>query len=153
MTAGSDIENGAASSVTEMSGCSASRITSARRVGSESAAKVRSSVASEKLTIWFSIWVAPAESTPNCLLWIHRPLKRRRDHAAAMETTSLISALLGAQTGMIQLAVAARLANMDTDAGADMSASVANLVDAAQQSASSLANVADTIGTNLDVSA
>ncbi len=43
MIAGSDIANGAASALTEMSGSSASRITSARRVGSASAAKVRSS--------------------------------------------------------------------------------------------------------------
>jgi hypothetical protein len=43
MTAGSDIANGAASSLTESPGSCASRITSARRVASESAAKVRSS--------------------------------------------------------------------------------------------------------------
>ena len=49
MTAGSDIGNGAASSLTDRSGCSASRITSARRVGSESAANVRSSGAILKL--------------------------------------------------------------------------------------------------------
>jgi hypothetical protein len=55
MIAGSDTGNGAASSLTERSGCSASRITSARRVGSDSAAKVRSSEGSENLTIWFSI--------------------------------------------------------------------------------------------------
>jgi len=55
MIAGSETGNGAASSLTERSGCSASRITIARRVGSDSAAKVRSSVVSENLTIWFSI--------------------------------------------------------------------------------------------------
>jgi hypothetical protein len=42
MIAGSDTENGAASSLTDRSGSSASRITRDRRVGSESAAKVRS---------------------------------------------------------------------------------------------------------------
>ena len=42
MIAGSDTGNGAASALTEMSGSAASRITSARRVGSASAAKVRS---------------------------------------------------------------------------------------------------------------
>jgi hypothetical protein len=68
---------------------------------------------------------------------------------AAMETTSLIGALLGAQTGMIQLAVAARLARMNN---ANMSGSIAQLVSAADQSANSLASVADNIGTNLDVS-
>jgi hypothetical protein len=63
--------------------------------------------------------------------------------------TSLIAAVVGAQTGMVQLAVAARLARMDADQGA----SVAKLVDAAQQTMDSLANVAAGVGTNLDVSA
>jgi hypothetical protein len=62
---------------------------------------------------------------------------------------SLITALMGAQTGMLQLAVAARLARTDQQNGA----SVAQLIDAAQQSFDPLANVAATIGTNLDVSA
>jgi len=62
---------------------------------------------------------------------------------------SLITAILGAQTGMIQLAVAGRLARMDANQGA----SIAKLIDAANQNANSLANVAETIGTNLDVSA
>lgn len=62
---------------------------------------------------------------------------------------SLISALVGAQTGMVQLAVAARLARMN----ADNSSSVVKLIDAAQQSANSLANAAAGIGTNLNVSA
>jgi len=43
MIAGSDIANGAASSLTERPGSCASRITSERRVASDSAAKVRSS--------------------------------------------------------------------------------------------------------------
>jgi hypothetical protein len=55
MIAGSDTLNGAASSLTDASGRSASRITSARRVGSASAAKVRSSAAVESLTMWLSI--------------------------------------------------------------------------------------------------
>ncbi len=63
--------------------------------------------------------------------------------------TSLLSALVGAQTGMMQLAVAARLMRMDANQGQ----SIAKLVDAAQQSAAPLANVAAGIGTNLDVSA
>ena len=45
ITAGSDIENGRASSLTEKLCRSLRRATSARRVESESAAKVRSSVA------------------------------------------------------------------------------------------------------------
>ena len=55
MIAGSDTSNGAASSLTERSGSPANRITSARRVGSDRAAKVRSSGELRKLTIWFSI--------------------------------------------------------------------------------------------------
>jgi hypothetical protein len=62
---------------------------------------------------------------------------------------SLITAMLGAQTGMVQLAVAARLERMNADQGA----SIAKLIDAAQQNANSLANIADGIGTNIDVSA
>lgn len=46
MIAGSDIAKGLASSLTEMAFRSPSRASKARRVGSESAAKVRSSVSS-----------------------------------------------------------------------------------------------------------
>jgi hypothetical protein len=64
--------------------------------------------------------------------------------------TSLISAFIGAQVGEMQLAVAARLARMgDPNSGS----SIAQLIDAADQSANSLANVAAGLGTNLDVSA
>lgn len=63
---------------------------------------------------------------------------------------SLINAILGAQTGMIQLAVAADLARMNN---ADNGGSIAKLVDAADQNANALANVAAGIGTNLDISA
>jgi hypothetical protein len=65
-----------------------------------------------------------------------------------MDPTSLITALMGAQTGMVQLAVAARLMRMNADQGA----SVVKLIDAAQQNVDPLANVAAGIGTNLDVS-
>jgi hypothetical protein len=51
MIAGSETENGAASVLTERSGCSASRVNKARRVGSASAAKVRSSGVPLNLTI------------------------------------------------------------------------------------------------------
>jgi hypothetical protein len=64
--------------------------------------------------------------------------------------TSLISAFVGVQTGMLQLAVAGRLARMNN---ADNAGSVMKLIDAAQQNLNSLANVAANIGTNLDVSA
>ena len=43
MIAGSDTANGAANSLTDKSGASASRVISARRVGSASAENVRSS--------------------------------------------------------------------------------------------------------------
>jgi hypothetical protein len=62
--------------------------------------------------------------------------------------TSLLAALIGSQTGMMQLAVAARLAHTNTD----NASSVAQLVDAAQQSFDPLANVAAGIGTNVNVS-
>ena len=63
---------------------------------------------------------------------------------------SLITALVSVQTGEVQLAVAARLARMNAD---NSTASVATLVDAAQQSFNPLANAAAGIGTNLDISA
>ena len=66
-----------------------------------------------------------------------------------MDPTSLITALMGAQTGMMQLGVAARLMRMNADQGA----AVVKLIDAAQQNIDPLANVASGIGTNLDVSA
>ena len=55
MMAGSDIAKGCASSLTETVSRAESRANSARRVGSASAAKVRSSAGSLYLTIWFSI--------------------------------------------------------------------------------------------------
>jgi len=71
-------------------------------------------------------------------------------NGSVMGMVSLISALIGAQTGEMQLAVAARLARMSD---ASNSASIAQLVGAADQNANSLANVAANLGTNLDVSA
>jgi hypothetical protein len=62
---------------------------------------------------------------------------------------SLVSAIMGAQTGTMQLAVAARMLKMN----ADTAASVVKLIDAAQQSMNTLANVAAGIGTNLDITA
>lgn len=67
-----------------------------------------------------------------------------------MDTISLISALIGAQTGEMQLAVAARLARMNAPG---MASSISQLVNAADQNADALANVAAEIGTNLDISA
>jgi hypothetical protein len=65
--------------------------------------------------------------------------------------TSLISALISAQVGRFQLAVAARLSRTDSN-NPDTGASVAKLVDAAQQSMEPLANVSAGLGTHLDIS-
>jgi hypothetical protein len=62
---------------------------------------------------------------------------------------SLIGALIGAQTGNVQLAVAARMLRMN----ADDASSVLKLIDAAQQNLNSLANVPSGIGATLNVSA
>ena len=51
MIAGSDIENGCASALTDALSVSLKRASNARRVGSASAAKVRSSAAGRYLTI------------------------------------------------------------------------------------------------------
>lgn len=67
-----------------------------------------------------------------------------------MGMVSLISALIGAQTGEMQLAIAARLARVGN---ADSGSSIAQLMGAADRSANSLANVAQNIGSNLDISA
>jgi hypothetical protein len=66
-----------------------------------------------------------------------------------MDMMSLVTALVGAQSGATQLAMAADMARMNQQD----SSSVVKLIDAAQQNGSSLANVAAGIGTNLDVSA
>ena len=61
--------------------------------------------------------------------------------------TSLISAMFAAKIGQLQLVVAARLAKTDPQS----SSSVTQLIDAAQQNAEPLANVAAALGTNLDL--
>jgi hypothetical protein len=66
-----------------------------------------------------------------------------------MDVASLAAALVAAQMGRIQLAVAARMAQMDAQSGQ----SVANLVGAAEQNMNRLANVAAGIGTQVDITA
>ena len=61
---------------------------------------------------------------------------------------SLVTAALGAQTGLTQLALANSMLKMNTQ----NASSVVKLIGAAQQSMNSLANVAPGIGTNLDIS-
>ncbi len=62
---------------------------------------------------------------------------------------SLISAVLGAQAGNARVDLAAKFMRMN----ADSSQAIAQMVEAAAQNTSSLANVAAGVGTNLDVSA
>lgn len=61
---------------------------------------------------------------------------------------SLVTAALGAQAGLTQLALANSMLKMNTQ----NASSVVKLIDAAQQSMNSLANVAPGVGTNLDIS-
>jgi len=61
---------------------------------------------------------------------------------------SLITAMIGAQTGLTQLAVAGSMLKMNTE----NTASAVKLIDSALQNLNSLANVAPGIGTNLNIS-
>jgi hypothetical protein len=63
---------------------------------------------------------------------------------------SLVTAVLGAQTGALQMQVAATIMKSNLDAE---KSSVLTLLGAGGQSASSLANVAAGIGGNMDISA
>jgi hypothetical protein len=67
-----------------------------------------------------------------------------------MDMMSMVSGMLAAQAGNVQMQVAATI--MKSNADAEKSA-VLTLLGAAQQSASSLANVGAGIGGNLDVTA
>ncbi len=66
-----------------------------------------------------------------------------------MDVAALAGALVAAQVGQAQLAVAGKMLRMNTD----MQASVAKLIDSAQQNMNSLANVGAGIGGSLDISA
>jgi hypothetical protein len=66
-----------------------------------------------------------------------------------MDINSIASAIIGAQVGQAQLAVAARILKMNAEQGA----SVVKLLEAAQANFNHLANVAAGIGTNLDITA
>jgi hypothetical protein len=67
---------------------------------------------------------------------------------------SFLSALYGAETGRLQLGVAAQLARTDPNnpLNPDVGSSIAELVNAAQQSLQPLANAASGLGTKLDIS-
>jgi hypothetical protein len=66
-----------------------------------------------------------------------------------MDAASLASAIMAARTSQIQMAVAAKMMKINADAAK----SVADLIDAASQNMNRLANVAASIGQNLDISA
>lgn len=61
---------------------------------------------------------------------------------------ALAAAFVGAKTGQLQMAVAARLLRMNAQA----EQSVVKLIEAAQQNVDRLANVAQGVGANLDIS-
>jgi hypothetical protein len=67
-----------------------------------------------------------------------------------MDMTSMVSGLLAAQAGKVQMQIAATL--MKSNADQEKSA-VLTLLGAAQQNISSLANVGAGIGGNLDITA
>jgi hypothetical protein len=64
-----------------------------------------------------------------------------------MDPASLAAAFIAAGTGQFQLAVADKMLAMNVDAGR----SAVKLIDAAQQSIDSLANVSAGTGSNLDI--
>jgi hypothetical protein len=64
-----------------------------------------------------------------------------------MDPASLASAFIAASAGQFQLAVAGKMLAMNIDAGR----SAVRLIDAAQQSITSLANVSAGIGGNVDI--
>ena len=65
-----------------------------------------------------------------------------------MDPSSLAAALVGAQTGSTQISMAAKMLRMN----ADSEASIAQVIEAAQQNLASLANVAPGIGQNVNIS-
>jgi hypothetical protein len=65
-----------------------------------------------------------------------------------MDPASIATALLGAQNAQTQFAVAAKMVKMNAQADA----SVVAMIEAAQQNLSSLANVAEGVGANLNIS-
>jgi hypothetical protein len=67
-----------------------------------------------------------------------------------MDMMSMVSGILAAQAGNVQMQVAAAIIKSNADAE---KSAILTLLGAAQQSASSLANVGGDIGGNLDVTA
>ena len=65
-----------------------------------------------------------------------------------MDTTSIVGGMIASSMANVQLAAAAKIMRMN----AGNEAAIAQLLDAADRNASSLANVAEGIGRNVDVS-
>jgi hypothetical protein len=66
-----------------------------------------------------------------------------------MDPVALAAAFVGAQTGQLQTAVAAKMLKMS----ADQAASIAQLLEAATENVNSLANVASGVGQNVNITA
>jgi hypothetical protein len=66
-----------------------------------------------------------------------------------MDVGSIAAAFIAQQAGQVQMAVAAKMLQMNAQSGND----VAKLLEAAQQNFNRLANVASGVGANLDISA
>ena len=64
-----------------------------------------------------------------------------------MDVSSLASAMVGAQVGRAQAAMAAKMMKMN----ADNAASIIQVIEAAQQNLDKLANAAAGLGQNLDI--
>ena len=65
-----------------------------------------------------------------------------------MDVTALAAALVGARMGQVQMAAAARMMRMN----AESAASIVQVIEAKQQNIERLANVAEGVGGNLDIS-
>jgi len=66
-----------------------------------------------------------------------------------MDPASIAAALVASQMGNVQMAVAAKLLRMN----ADNASAIVQVLDAAQKNLQSLANVAEGVGGNLNISA
>ncbi len=66
-----------------------------------------------------------------------------------MDPTSIAAALVASQMGNAQMAVAAKMLRMN----ADNASAIVQVLDAAQKNLQSLANVAEGVGRNLNISA
>jgi hypothetical protein len=66
-----------------------------------------------------------------------------------MDPASIAAALVGSQMSNVQMAIAAKMLRMN----ADNASAIVQVLDAAQKNLQSLANVAEGVGRNLNISA